>query len=89
MTIEADCSARTLDLKTTEKFIRLHGRHYWMKGNALFYLQSATLFTAGVSVWRSIEILLGLYVFPDNPLKSALVCLFFGSMLYFVFAEFL
>ena len=89
MTIEADCFARTLvyDLKTTESFIRYTVDT--MKGNALFYLQSATVFTAGVSVWRSIEILLGLYVFPDSPLKSALVCLFFGSVLYFIFAEFL
>lgn len=55
----------------------------------LFYLQSATVFAAGVSVWRGIEILLELYVFPGSPLYSALTCLFLGSILYFVFTEFL
>lgn len=56
---------------------------------SLFYLQSATVFAAGVSAWRGIEILLELYVFPGSPLKSALMCLFVGSVLYLIFTELL
>jgi hypothetical protein len=55
--------------------------------NALFYAQSATVFAAGVSAWVGIETLLKMYVFPDNPLVSALVCLFLGAVLYFIFTE--
>lgn len=54
---------------------------------ARYYVQSAVLFAAAVSVWHGIDSLLSIYVLPNNPLLSALVCIFLGTLLYVIFSE--
>lgn len=52
-----------------------------------YYVQSVVLFAAAVSSWRGIDLLLEMYIFPENRLHAAIFCVLFGAFLYVIFSE--